>query len=414
MDPNLRALALGSVVRATGLSLIGPFFALYVRNVLGIGYVEIGLLLVLVSIPPLFANTIGGLLADRIGRRRLLLSSLFCEAVTILVIALAMQRRSLEGVVAGITALGVAGTLGGPALSAYIADFSRGPERTQAFTWLRVGHNVGFTLGTLAGGSLIGVIGFVPVGVIAGAFGVGAATWLATELRPSGYDLALRSGIAPGPSPSDGGASPRGTLASLRVLAKDRTFVVVCLAFALVQLVIGQWATTFPLFVFRNLGVSYGILGAGLALNGLIVVFGQTTTTRLAIGHRHTSIAILSVGLYALGFLLLGVVGEWSFLPITSFFVVVVILTVGENLSSIPFQTLPSNMAPPNEIGNYNGAFFTMTGIGQIVAVILGGLALAYVAGPLLMWGLLIAPALPAVLLMRWTSARVPASAGRA
>jgi hypothetical protein len=90
------------------------------------------------------------------------------------------------------------------------------------------------------------------------------------------------------------------------------------------------------------------------------------------------------------------------------------VLTFGENLLTIPTSTLPSNLAPRDEVGSYNGAFGTIMGFGGLTAAVFGGAALATLGNPLLLWMVLVAPCLPAVLLLRWVGARLPARPNRA
>jgi len=156
------------------------------------------------------------------------------------------------------------------------------------------------------------------------------------------------------------------------------------------------------------------LLGAGLALNGLVVVFGQTATTESVIGRRHTSIAIMGIGLYVVAFLGLGAAGLFGFGPTIVFFVAVVVLTFGENLVTIPQATLPSNIAPAGEVGSYNGAFGAVGGIGFIVSVLVGTVVLSLTSNPLVIWLLLVTPAVPAFLLFRDAGHRIPAAANRA
>ena len=95
-------------------------------------------------------------------------------------------------------------------------------------------------------------------------------------------------------------------------------------------------------------------------------------------------------------------------------FASVFVLSLGENLESIPQTTLPSNLAPPREIGSYNGAYGAQSGIGFYAAILLGTVALAVIANPLLLWGLLVAPAIPAVWLFAWVARRINPTANRA
>ena len=67
----------------------------------------------------------------------------------------------------------------------------------------------------------------------------------------------------------------------------------------------------------------------------------------------------------------------------------------------VPFTTLPSNLAPPMEIGAYNGVFIAFAGLGGLLAPGLGGAVLATGASPLAVWSILVAPVLPAALILR-------------
>ncbi len=414
MDRNVRWLGLGAIVRATGVALILPFLALYLRNVLGIGYVEIGILVALTGVPPLLLVPFAGLVTDRVGRRRVIVLALIAEAASFFGLAEMLHARSLAGVFALATSIQVVGSMAGPAFNAYVADYVEGSDRTMGYTWVRIGWNVGFTIGVLFGGVLIGFVGFVWVALVAGVVLVGSTSLLAYELHPSPYDRALAEG-RPLPHAAVGSTGRSSMRASFRILADDRPFLALCAAVAIMWLTIGQWGTVFPLYVNTVLGIPYAILGAGLALNGLIVVLGQAPMTRAALGHRHTSLLLYGLAAYAAGFLLFGVVGQFAFFLIPSFFGVVFVLTVGENLSSIPGTTLPSNLAPPSEIGAYNGAYLALSGVGQLAAPILGGIVIALSASPLVVWAILVAPSVPAALLLtRYVTPRMNAVANRA
>jgi MFS family permease len=137
--------------------------------------------------------------------------------------------------------------------------------------------------------------------------------------------------------------------------------------------------------------------------------------TRASLGLRHTDLFVFGLAAYAGGFLLFGIVGQFSFYLIPSFFVVVFILTVGENLSSIPATTLPSNLAPASEIGAYNGVFSAIVGLGYLAAPVLGGAVIAASSSPLLVWGVLIAPSVPTgAILALYVTPRLRAEANRA
>jgi MFS family permease len=392
--------------------MVYPYISLYLYNILSLGYAKIGVLLLLISIIPLAVSPFGGLIADRAGRRRVFLLSLSGEACSIFLIAESMLAAWLPGVLIGGIAAGVSGSIAGPAVSAYVADFAVGSDRSKAFTWLRIGFNGGFTVGVALGSVLIGYLGYATTGLASSGILAAGVLFLFLLLDPSPYDLD-RQGLDPA-AERDQQQGPGSIRESVSILVNDRKFLVLCLASTLTGLVYGHWSTTFPLFVNTILKVPIWTLGMALALNGAIVTLGQTLTTRMMIGRRHTTAAILGTLLYGVSFIALGGLSLFAPLFLVAVFGFVVILTVGENLGSIPSMTLPSNMAPKSsELGSYNGVYGMLSGIGGNFSPALGGLILASVPNTLLIWVILAIPAIPAVLLYRWLSTRVPPTANK-
>ncbi len=409
MDKNVRLLGFGAGVRLFGAAMVYPYVSLYLKNVAGLGYAEIGALIFLVSIPPLAVTPFGGMVADRVGRRMVFLLSLAGEAASVLLIALSMDRGSIPGILIGAGLAGVAGSITGPAVSAYVADLSpQLSERTLAYTWVRIGFNAGFTVGVALGGVLIGFLGFPNTGLLATGILTTSTLFLYSTLDPSPYDIARSQGrlVAAG-SPS----RPGSFRDSIKVLGRDRSFLVLCFAGLFSSLVYGHWSTTFPLFSNTILLVPYGILGVALALNGAIVVFGQNPMTKLMRGRRHTFSAIVAVVLMAISFVILGGISLVAGAAVVAVFTFVVVLTLGENLGALPSMTLPSNVAPATEIGSYNGVFGLFGGIGNAVSPFVGGVVLASVSNSLLVWMILAIPCIPAVLLFRWLGGRIPSAA---
>jgi len=412
VNRNVRWLAIGGVVRAGGMTLVAPYLVLYLRNVLHVGYAEIGLLSALTGILPLVVVPFAGLVTDRIGRRRVFLVCLAAEAASVLLVAAAMYARSLPALLAAVTAVYTVGTIAGPAIAAYVADFAEGSERTLAYTYTRIGWNVGFTLGVLGGGVLIGPLGFPAVGFLAGGILLGSTALLVVALEPSPYDRARQ---AARDLPIESRPRRPTVRESARVLARDRIFLAFCAAAAVSWLTVGQWGAVFPLYANSVLHLPYAVIGVGLAINGVLVVFTQSPITRAGLGHRHTSLFVLGIGFYAVGFLLFGGIAALRIALVAGFFLAIVVLTTGENLGSIPMTTLPSNLAPPEEIGAYNAAFFATTGVGQLLAPVLGGAVLALGLNAAVTWGILVVPSVPAMIwLAGYIAPRLPPAANRA
>ncbi|MFI5413689.1 MAG: hypothetical protein ACHQ0I_03790, partial [Candidatus Lutacidiplasmatales archaeon] len=76
VNRNIRLLTLGVAVRMLGNALYGPFIALFLHNVLGIGYVELGLIIVFIGSIQIPFGLLGGLVSDRMSRKDLMMLGL--------------------------------------------------------------------------------------------------------------------------------------------------------------------------------------------------------------------------------------------------------------------------------------------------------------------------------------------------
>ncbi len=405
-DRNVYMLSLGSGVRFFGISLIAPFFLVYLNSSYGLDYLLLGILYGAAAATAIPVGAIAGLLADRFGRKRVIILAFLAECVTAGVLALTSYIGSVPGMVISYLVVSPVFTLSGPATSAYVADVASGEARTRGYSLLRIAYNAGFAAGTALGGLLLSFLAFPDVILMTTLVLVAVTGAFLLRLDPSPYDRA-----------PDPGAAPRRTQsvrASFRLLARDRVFLEVCIAFTLAWFLFGQYQVSLPLYANRTLGIPYAILGIGFSINGLMVVFGQMPITRAMLGRKHTTIGVYGLVAYAASFIGLGLAGRFQYVPIVSFLAATAVMIVGENLISIPMTTLPSNLAPPTDVGFYNGAFQTVTALGTVAAGILGGAVLGGVANPLLVWLFLAAPAVPAIVILASAARRISPDANRA
>ncbi|MDP9101381.1 MAG: MFS transporter, partial [Actinomycetota bacterium] len=116
-----------------------------------------GLLQTSVIIATLLVALPGGLLADRVDRRRLMAGVL---ALWSLSTGLTAATRSFAQLFAVRAALGVGDALNDPAAQSLVADFYPPEVRGRAFGWQRVIPTVGVGLGAGLGGAIGATVGW--------------------------------------------------------------------------------------------------------------------------------------------------------------------------------------------------------------------------------------------------------------
>ncbi len=137
----------GTFVNRFGTFVL-PFLVLYLTS-RGYSAPEAGLALSAYGLGGVGAVGIGGLLADRIGRRNTIAVSMFGGATSMLVLS---QVRGLALIVVVTVVVGLFQELYRPASSALIADVVPSDQRVTAFALYRFAINLGWAFGPAAAG----------------------------------------------------------------------------------------------------------------------------------------------------------------------------------------------------------------------------------------------------------------------
>ncbi|MGC2289263.1 MAG: MFS transporter [Thermoplasmata archaeon] len=411
---SIRVLVSGSALRWFGFSFYLYFILLALRSDFGLAYADAGLDIAVVALVTVPLSQIGGGFSDWFGRRRMIVITLAGEAVGLGILAWGFTIGSLVVVFGGLLLARSFGTIGSPSTSAYVADSTEIGTRAKGLSWVRVANNLGAFGGAALAGVLLTFIAYGQLTAVAAGMVGAAAVVNAVWLMPSSWDRSIvRRGTETSPSAEDGGPSLFRRMgqrmgSSFRPIWHDRTLLLLFLASTLILLMLFQIYFAFSTFGLIYLGIPFGILGAALSLNALIPVVGQVPVTAALAGRFHTRVGIWGAVVYALSFLAIGLDAEVRVEVVLVFIVVIVISTIGENMVFLPLFTLPVNIAPKGSRGTYSGAITTASSVGQIFAPILAGVALTFAAHPLVTWGILAMPALPAIMILWYLDSRIP------
>ncbi|HSK66960.1 MAG TPA: MFS transporter, partial [Anaerolineales bacterium] len=117
-------------IDAIGSTLLFPFFALYITEKFNVGMTQAGILLGMSSLFGLIGSVIGGALADRFGRRKLILFGLVFSALSSLSFGFAGVLSTLYFL---IVIVGLLSRIANPAYDALLADILPEAKRQEGF-----------------------------------------------------------------------------------------------------------------------------------------------------------------------------------------------------------------------------------------------------------------------------------------
>lgn len=352
---QFKLMVAGSLLTSTGYTMSFPFLTLYLSTQLEISLDRVGLLFVLSSGSGLVAQIAAGPLADRIGRKPVMMGGLFTMGLISLGYA---QAREYEQFLLLAGLMGFFGSVFHPASSAMVIDLVGPDRRAEAFGLVRVAGNLGWVIGPTLGG-LLATQSYTMLFL---ATALAEFTYLGVLALFAKETLPDRRGVATARALSlDGGYG---------VILRDRLFLVFIGASTLTTMVATQMTTTMPVYL-KLEGIPEHGYGMLMALNAGMVVIFQIPVTKLIGDRNRTWMLALGAMLYAVGF---GSLAWWDTLPL--FALSMVVVTVGEMVIVPVSAALVADLAPPQARARYTSLFGLTWTAGMGVGPAVGGLVM--------------------------------------
>jgi len=348
---------LGTLISRLG-GFVFTFLAIYLTEQQGFSVEAAGLVVSLYGAGSLCAGPLGGMLADRIGRRATLFGGLFCASVALLHLGFA---RGFLRIAIGTLLLGCATDVGRPAAQAAVADLVPPEERTRAYGLLYWAINLGFAGAAMLAG-LLAHLNFLLlfIGDAVGTFCFGCIVFLRLpETRP------VARNREPG-VPAAGGTA--ATLLRLLTPYRDRIFISLVLIHFTVAWVFCQSIVSLPLDMSRH-GIPIARFGQLIAINGILIVLLQPLAVRIVTRIARGRVLALGSLLNGCGFGLCAISHSQAFYVLS-----IVIWTIGEILLAPVIPTLVADLAPRELRGSYQGGFQLCWGAGALLGPAFGGL----------------------------------------
>lgn len=334
------------------------YMTLYLTVTRDLSLGTVGLLISLSGVGSIVGTQLSGHLTDRWGRRRMLLAS---NILTVAVLVSMIFMTSVTAMAILLALYGATREASRPAFTAMIADIVPPAERVRAFNLNYWAINVGFSGAALLAGLAASVdfrLNFA-VNAAATTLAVVVIAWKLPESRP------VPAAHVTVPVPRN----------SLRVIGRDGVFLAfVGLSFlpAFMQTAL---FSLLPIQV-TSVGLSEAQYGVIIAVNGIIIVFGQLFIPKLVKGKRHTRVLVLSALIWTVGIAMTGLVDS-----MVLFMVAVAVWTIGEMLQTPAQMATVSDLSPMDMRGRYQATFALSFQLSMLFVPAVGGFAMQYLGG---------------------------------
>lgn len=323
-------------------SFVLAFLSIYLVRDRGFRPADAGRVLALYGIGLTVAGPLGGLLADRIGRRPTMIAGLVLGAGAVGMLAF-VHSAALLSLFAFLAA--AAGEVYRPAMSAAVADLVPPADRPRAYGLVYWATNLAFSVSLVLGGLVadrnVSTLFLADAGTSIAA----AVLVLLTvpETRPKGtvHEPAIRGLVA---------------------VFADGPFVSFLLLHVAALTVFAQWQLALPIDMLAH-GLGPSRFAVLMSLNCAGVVFLQPVLSPRLHRFDAAGLLALSAALFGAGYGLNAVGGGVGVYAVGT-----ALWTVGEVVGFPVASTMVANLAPPALRGRYQGAFSMAWGMALVLS----------------------------------------------
>jgi MFS family permease len=329
-------------------TMVLPFLVLYFTQGLGLSAGHAGLAVTVYGIGALISGPVSGRLCDWLGPIRIMKASLFLSGTILLVFPLA---QNFIVILAMTFIWSVIGEAFRPANLSITTDLVQPEQRKAAFALVRLGVNLGMSIGPVVGGFLA-MVSFPALFLVDGATSILAG--LVLTLVP----LRIESKT-----------SVSGAAFQFSSLLRDRRLIYFLVAIIPVAVVFFQSQSSMPLFMVRDLHMSESTYGLIFAINTLLIILLEVPLNYAMSHWSHRKSLVVGALLFSIGF------GALAFSRgILSVAATVVIWTFGEMIMLPATAAYMADIAPIERRGQYMGLYtmafsiaFICSSIGPVI-----------------------------------------------
>lgn len=356
LDDEMQIVMLATATGMAGVFIVSPIAA-YLAGPFAVPEARVGELVTAFTAPSVLLVPVAGVLADRIGRKRILVFGLVTFGVAGAAVALTadfeivLALRAIQGVgYAAINPMGVA----------ILGDVYKGGRETTAQGLRALSVQSMALVSPPLAGALVLIAWQVPFLLYAAAIGVAAWAWVALpEAAPAA------------------GRSLRGYATDLVRTLSEPVLAAVVLSFVVRFVISFTFFAYVSVLLAHSLGASAVESGFVVAAFGLTSFLGSTQVGRVAGALGGPTVLLVSFLATGAGMALVGVSG--SYLALAG---ALVVFGIGAGLSAPVQKSLLTRLAPPHLRGGAVSAGVTFQSIGQAAGPLAMGILLLHTSAP--------------------------------
>lgn len=386
LSAEIWLLSLVTFINRAGAMVI-PFLSLYLEGERGFTKPEIGIIMTCYGLGSIVGTVIGGKLTDTVGYHKTIVWSLFLGGLGFIGLQF---LNSFYAVCAGVFVLILMADAYRPAVFVAAEAYSKPGNVTRAIALIRLAINLGFSIGPVIGGIIITRINYGALFWIDGVSCAMAALLLYIVLQPKKTvkkeeEVLVKEGKSPY-------ANPLYMVLFLIMVLSSITFV--------------QYFSVVPLFYKEDYLLSEDLIGLLLFINGIIIVIFEMPLVgwleRIKISK---TMALFWGNAFLAGSFLILNMSSWIGVLVIG----MILMTLGEMISSPFSSALALSMAPKGRKGSYMGLFSMSFSISHLVGHN-AGMNVSNSYGYAVNWYVMFAVLVLVCLLSLWLLKRLKAS----